>query len=80
MVSGHWHIPLREAALLDFAIVFPESTETIERKSLSDTAGTCGAQMDKGLTPASTCSAYIAENAYETGRVMQEKHKSGFEA
>jgi hypothetical protein len=41
MVSGHWHIPLREAALLDFAIVFPESTETIERKSLSDTAGTC---------------------------------------
>jgi hypothetical protein len=73
-VSGHWHIPLREAALLDFAIVFPESTETIERKSLSDTAGTCRTpQMDKGLTPASTYSAYIAENAYETGRVMQEK-------
>ena len=71
MVSGHWHIPLREADLLDFAIVFPESTETIERKSLSDTAGTCGTQMDKGSTPG---------NAYETGRVMQEKHKSGFEA
>jgi hypothetical protein len=40
MVSGHWHIPLREATLLDFAIVFPLSTETMDRKSLSDTAGT----------------------------------------
>lgn len=45
MVSGHWHIPLREGALLDFAIVFPVSTETIEMKSLSDTAGTCETQM-----------------------------------
>jgi len=40
MVSGHWHIPLREATLLDFAIVFPLSTGTMDRKSLSDTAGT----------------------------------------
>jgi hypothetical protein len=41
MVSGHWHIPLREATLVDFAIVFPLSTETMERKSLSEMAGTC---------------------------------------
>jgi hypothetical protein len=41
MVSGHWQIPLREAALLDFAVVLPLSTEIIERKNLSDTEGTC---------------------------------------
>lgn len=49
IVSGHWHIPLREATLLDFAIVLPLSTETMERKSLSDTAGTYGKEWSESM-------------------------------
>jgi hypothetical protein len=49
MESGHWQIPLRAAALLDLAIVFPVSTETIERNSLSDTAGTWTARKLENL-------------------------------
>jgi hypothetical protein len=40
-VSDHWQLPLRTAALLDFAIVLPFSTETTETNSLSHPFGTC---------------------------------------
>jgi hypothetical protein len=40
MESGHSQIPLRAAALLDLAIVFPLPTEIIVMSSLSDTTGT----------------------------------------
>ena len=40
MVSVHWQPSLRTTALLDFAIVFPVSTYTIETTNLSHPLGT----------------------------------------
>lgn len=45
--SVHWQVPPCTAVLLDFAIVFPVSTETIETKSLSQPLGTCHTQHNQ---------------------------------